>query len=190
MVFTHHEQEARRHMMLHVRTTNDPHSYSQSVREIVQKLDQDIFLYGIETIAEGKADNNSQWIVVSLILFSFGAAALVMATTGVYSVVAQSTANRKQELGIRKALGATARNIQGVTLSAGLIQLTIGLFIGASISLAITHFLKDLLGPLMPYSSTAYFTVILFLLAIGLLACWLPARKAAFVNPVETLRAE
>ncbi len=190
MAFTAQNEEVRRHTMIHIRSTNDPHSYTQSLREIVKDLDQDLILYSIETVAEGKAQNNWPWVVSSTLFVSFAAAALAMASLGVYSVVAQSAANKTRELGIRKALGATTRNIQGQALSTGFFQLAIGLTIGGSIVFAIAQFSQDALGKLMPYNAILLYGVITLLLAIGLLACWLPARKASLVNPSDTLRAE
>ena len=117
---------------------------------------------------------------------------LLMASVGIYAVVAQTTARRTREIGIRMALGATASNIARLVLSRGLIQLTIGLAIGLGGSFAATR-LMDKIGFLIgisPNDPTVFIGITILLIAIGLVACWLPARRAARIAPTEALRQE
>jgi len=116
----------------------------------------------------------------------------LMASVGIYAVVAQTTAQRTREIGIRMALGATAAHIARLVLSRGLFQLGLGLVIGLAGALAATRLL-DKIGFLIGTSShdPLVFTGIIALLTlIGVAACWLPARKAARISPTEALRTE
>jgi ABC-type antimicrobial peptide transport system permease subunit len=115
-----------------------------------------------------------------------------MASVGLYAVVAQATGRRTREIGVRMALGATAGRIMGLVLSRGLTQLGIGLVLGLGGAFAATQLLSKMrmLLRVSPHDPLVFAIVTLLLIVIGLVACWLPARKASRMNPTVALRID
>ena len=113
-----------------------------------------------------------------------------MASVGIYAVVAQNTARRTREIGIRMALGATAGGVVRLVLARGLWQLGLGLAIGLAGALASAQLMESLIALASPHDPLVFVTISVLLGGLGLLACWLPARRAARVAPTEALRAE
>ncbi|MCC6862104.1 MAG: FtsX-like permease family protein [Bryobacterales bacterium] len=117
-----------------------------------------------------------------------GLAAAALAGLGVYSVMARSVAMRAHEIGLRMALGATGADIRGMVLARGVRQVALGLLIGFAGARAVTRALGSLLVGVSPSDPATYCAMGAFQAALALAACWLPARRAARVDPLETLR--
>jgi len=127
----------------------------------------------------------------NLILFGFfGMAALLLATTGVFGVMAYSVSRRTREIGVRVALGARSRDVLTMILGQGLRTILIGIAIGFAGSLAITRTLQSLLFGVTATDPVTFVAVILLLVTTALLACYIPARRAAKVDPMVALRCE
>ena len=122
------------------------------------------------------------------VLTSFAAAALVLAMLGVYSVVAFSTAQRTREIGLRMALGARARDVVAQMMRKGAIPAVVGLAIGLAASSVLTRFLESYLFEIEPAESWTYAAIVVVGLMLAFLASWLPARRAARVDPITALR--
>ncbi len=175
---------------LMLRTEGDAAALTGALRAAVQELDPDLPLIEARTLRTG-LDRQSWFLVVfGSLFFAFAAIALLMASVGIYAVVAQSTARRTREIGIRMALGATAGAAVRLVLRRGLLQLGLGLALGLGGALAATRVLDSLLGMVSATDPLVFGTVMGLLFALGLFACWLPARRAARVSPTEALRAE
>ena len=117
---------------------------------------------------------------------------LVMASVGIYAVVAQTTARRTKEIGIRMALGSTKGRIARLVLSRGLWQLAIGLALGLLGAVGMTRLMKSI-GLVIHVSAQdpgVFVTTVALLFGIGAFACWLPARRASRINPLDALRNE
>jgi ABC-type antimicrobial peptide transport system permease subunit len=127
---------------------------------------------------------------VVLLLGAFAALALLLAGVGLYGVVSYSVGQRTREIGIRVALGATLRSVVRMTMKQGLELASAGLFIGLAAALALTRLLQSLLFETSPHDPLIYGAVAVGLLGVALLACWLPARRAAKIDPMIALRAE
>ncbi len=115
-----------------------------------------------------------------------------MASVGIYAVVAHATARRTREIGVRMALGATAGNIVRLILSRGMIQLGLGLVIGLAGAFGATRLMKNV-GFVTLVSANdplVFIAITTLLVVIGVFACWLPARRAAALHPVNALRHE
>jgi putative ABC transport system permease protein len=126
-----------------------------------------------------------------LILFeAFGLVALVLAATGIYGVLSGSVAERTREIGIRSALGASRGNILGLVVRQGMTLTGLGVIIGIAGSAAASQALAAMLFGVSRLDPATYFGVIALLGGVSVIACGLPARRAASVNPVEALRAE
>ncbi|MFY9550958.1 MAG: FtsX-like permease family protein, partial [Thermoanaerobaculia bacterium] len=124
------------------------------------------------------------------LLALFGAAALLLAVLGIYGVISYSVGRRTREVGIRIALGAQGRDVLRMVLLEGLALSAAGLAVGLGGALVLTRFLSSLLFEVSPLDPSTYSAVAASLLATGLLACWIPARRATRIDPVLALRQE
>ena len=120
----------------------------------------------------------------------FAALALVMAVVGLYAVMAVSVAQRTHELGIRVALGARRRDVIGLVVGQGAKLVGIGIALGLAGSWALTRVLTTLLYEVKPTDPLTYLAALALLIVAAILACWLPARRAAGVDPLAALRHE
>ncbi|MCC6536612.1 MAG: ABC transporter permease [Bryobacterales bacterium] len=192
MVFIPHRQMGWGAMfvMLRAAAGTDPSALARPAQALVQELDQDLPVSEVLTLDEALGKQRWMLLVFGALFFSFAAIGLVIASVGIYAVVAQAAARRTREIGIRMALGATARAIMGMTLGRGAQQLGLGLVLGLAGALAVTRLMKDLLFRVSPQDPAVFVSVTALLLVVGLFACWLPARRAAALHPVQALREE
>lgn len=121
---------------------------------------------------------------------AMGAIGLILAVIGIYGIVSFSTAQRTREIGIRMALGGSARDVMRLILQQGVRMVAIGLAVGLLAALGITRVMTGLLIGVNPSDPLTYATVAIVLSAVALLACWLPARRATRVDPGVALRYE
>jgi len=144
------------------------------VRTLAQHVDNNLFLIRLPA-----------WL-----LFPLGPVALVLAGLGIYSVVSYSVAQRTQEIGVRLSLGATPARVVSMILRQGLGVVGVGLGLGLVFSFACNWVIAPTLVAVRTGDPGIFVGVPTLLFAIGLLACWMPARRASVVNPVEALRVE
>jgi putative ABC transport system permease protein len=191
LLFLPYRQEAYGSMELIVRTASDPTAATSAVRAAVQGLDQDLPLFDVRTLTD--AIEHNQWYlrIFGKLFAAFGLIALVMASVGIYAVIAQAAASRTREIGVRMALGATSGNILGLVLTRGVKQLIAGLTLGLGAAIPVAGLMKSLPFLRAPASDPVVFAAVsLVLTAVGVFACWLPARKAAGLDPVQAIRHE
>jgi ABC-type antimicrobial peptide transport system permease subunit len=189
LLFVPYRQEQSEYMALLVRSAANPGPLASAVRVAVQNLDQDLPLVEVRTLA--KAVEHTQWFLrlFGTVFAAFALIALVMASVGIYAVMAQATSGRTREIGVRMALGATSRNILRLVLGRGMIQLIAGLALGLAAAFPAARLIATL--PFcVPATDPIVFTVSLLLASVGVFACWLPARRAAALNPVNAIRHE
>jgi putative ABC transport system permease protein len=120
----------------------------------------------------------------------FALVALLLAAIGVYGVMAQAAARRAQEIGIRIALGASRRSILRMVVSQGMAQILVAIAVGTVGALALSRLLRGLVFDVSTSDPATFVVTALLLTAVGLVACWLPARRASLTDPVETMRRE
>ncbi|WP_415910082.1 ABC transporter permease [Oleiharenicola sp. Vm1] len=173
-----------------LRTPGDPAALVPSVRAAIQELDPDLPLFEVRTLHEAIEHENWFLAVFGALFLTFAVIALLLASVGIYAVVAQTTARRTREIGIRMALGATAAAVVRLMLARGVRQLALGLVLGLAGAFATTRLLDSILSLVSPTDPVVFVSVTALLTAIGLFACWLPARRAARVAPTEALRTE
>jgi putative ABC transport system permease protein len=125
-----------------------------------------------------------------LVLQVLSALALVLAATGLFAVMAYAAAQRQREFGVRMALGAAPGDLLELVLRRGLVLAALGVIIGLGAAWGLTRFLRTILYETSPHDPITYAGVAVVLLGVAALACWLPARRAARVDPVDALRAE
>ena len=192
LVFVPYRQEPWGWMGLLLRASTNPAALSGPLRAAVQKIDPDLPLFEVGTLTAA-LDRQRWFLVVFGSLFTvFGLAGLLIASVGIYAVVAHATARRTREIGVRMALGSTAGGIMRLVLSRGLRQLGLGLLIGLGGAFGGTHVLKStgIVGRVSPTDPLVFSAITGLLIAIGVIACWLPARRAARLNPTHALRVE
>jgi len=120
----------------------------------------------------------------------FAAAALLLVMIGIYGVLAQSVMMRTREVGIRMALGARTSDVLGLIIRQGVQLALIGIAIGAAAALGLTRVMTRFLFEVQPTDAITFASVSVVLFGLALVACWLPARRAAKVDPMEALRYE
>jgi ABC-type antimicrobial peptide transport system permease subunit len=120
----------------------------------------------------------------------FGIIALLLAGLGVYGVVSYSVAQRTNELGLRMALGATPRNVAGGVLRQAMLPVALGLGVGLAVAVGVGTAVRAMLFDVSPLDPITLFSVSLVLLTVGVLACYVPARRAMRVDPLTALRTE
>ena len=187
LMFVPLRQEGWNGMALLIRSSNDPIA---AVRAAVQSLDQGLPLRDVYTLPQ--AIRHQEW---SLHLFSeifsgFALIALLMAAVGIYAVLAQATSSRTQEIGVRMALGANASNIVALVMRRGLWQIAAGLGLGLAAALPTVRLMASLPLGVSPSEPIVFALVASLLAIVGLLACWIPARRAATLDPVKAIRYE
>ncbi len=177
-------------MSLIVRTGTDPEALSATIRRIIIKLEPQAAIPSIQSMRQVVADSVSEKRFQLILLAGFALAALVLACLGIYGVLAFATSKRTSEIGIRMALGARPGQILQTIMRNGMAPVMVGIVIGLAASAGLARAIESLLfqvrarDPLM-YAGTAF-----LLLIVAASACFLPARRAAALNPVEALRNE
>jgi putative ABC transport system permease protein len=176
-------------MMLIVRGDVEPASLVRPIRETVHALDPSVPLYGVRTLEQAVADSTATPRFALLLQLLFALVALALAAIGLYGVLAFTVARRTTELGIRMALGARRTDVRRMVIRQGMTIIIGALAAGVLASLAVGRLVASLLFGVSPRDPVTYAAVLLVLLAVALLACWIPARRASAVDPAEALRA-
>jgi putative ABC transport system permease protein len=173
-----------------VRTEGDPRVLLTSVRRAVQALDPNVLPIDLETMKQYMALPLFPAHTTGLLLGAFGILALVLAVTGLYGVISYSVEQRTREIGMRMALGANQRDVLKLVLRHGMTLTLIGVSLGVIASLAVTRVLSSLLYGIRPTDPATFVAVPLLLMAVALLASYIPARRATKVDPMVALRYE
>jgi len=175
-------------MNLFVRAATEPHSMIAAVRQQVSAIDPDQPVTRIQTVEDLMDSSRSQPLYTMLLLGVFSGMALVLAIVGIYGVVAYSAAQRRQEMGIRMALGAARSDILRLVVRQGLVLAGAGTVIGLIAAFGLTHVMSALLYQVGTHDFGTFAFVSLGFILIATLASYLPARHATRVDPAETLR--
>jgi putative ABC transport system permease protein len=177
-------------MTLLVRTDGDPEDVAGAVRAAVRERDADLPVFNVRTMDElyGRALARPRFATVSLGLFAL--LALLLAGVGIYGVIAHATQQRAREIGIRLALGAGRADVLRMILRQGALLIVIAVAAGAAGALALTHLLRGLVFDVSTTDPLTFAAMAALLGAVGLLACWVPARRASVIDPVDAIRHE
>ena len=175
-------------MTVLIRTASNPLGQLPALRGAVRDLDNQIPVDDPRELAEVVTESSSQQRFLALLLGLFAGLALILAAVGIYSVIAYSVAQRTHEIGIRMALGANWRDVVGLVLREGASMALGGVIAGLAGAWGLTRFLASLLYGVHPTDPLTFLAVPVLLILVALLACYIPARRAARVDPMKALR--
>lgn len=173
-----------------VSTRQDPAAMADAIRKAVWSVDSEVAVPTVRTLNGIVGDSVANRRFEMDLLLLFAVSALLLAGLGIYGVVTYSVVQREREIGLRIALGARRANIYGLVLREGLLPVALGATAGLAIAFALTRLAKSLLFEVNPHNPAIAIASVAVLLAIGLAACLLPARRASTVEPMQALRAE
>jgi putative ABC transport system permease protein len=173
-----------------IKTRADPASLAGSVRNAVLEVDRDQPLYDLKTMEQHLADSVARRRFPMLMLTGFAATALLLSALGLYGVVSYSVAQRRHEIGIRMALGAKASDVLKLIIGNGMALALIGVAAGVAGAFALTRLMAGVLFGVSATDAMTFVTVSTGLIAVALLACYIPARRATKVDPLVALRYE
>jgi predicted permease len=171
-----------------VRSNIEPAAMERQIRTAVRAIDPDQPVDNFRTLAEVRSESLEQRTLTATLLGLFGLLALVITAAGIAGVVAFSVSQRTQEFGVRMALGAQRGEVLAMVLQQGLQLVLIGLAIGLAGALVLTRVLTTMLFGIEPTDGLTFVAVSMVLVAVAALACILPARRAASVDPMVALR--
>lgn len=176
--------------LLIVRSAGDPASLIPSLQAEVRRLDPDLPLFDARTVDEHMKMSVFIPRLASVILALFGGLALLLTVVGLYSVIALGVAQRTREIGVRMALGASRGSVVGLVLRQGMKLTAIGTVAGVLLAAAASQALRSQLMGVAPNDVPSFAWTVALLLGVALLACAIPARRAARLDPVRALRTE
>lgn len=173
-----------------VRTAMDPKSIAAALRAVVWSVNSDVPVPAERTLAQNMSESLARRRFQMTLVLLFAAAALALAAFGTYGVVSYAVARRRAEIGIRMALGAGRGRVLRLVLRQGMTPVFAGLAAGALAAVVIGSYVSSLLFEVSPHDPVAFAVTAAVLVAVSALACWIPARRAAGVNPLDAIRYE
>ena len=189
-LFTPNTQFSGREPAFLVRTSADPLALAPAIRAELRNLHADVPLFDMATVEDRVAQSVGSERLNTLVAGAFAALALLLAGVGVYSIAAHVAAQRRYELGVRLALGATARQLVALVVSQALRPVLVGAALGVGGALASGRVLDSLLFEIGPTDPASFGAATVLLLGIALLASYVPARRASRADPFLTLKSE
>jgi putative ABC transport system permease protein len=176
--------------MVFLRTTREPLTLVPDVRKAIASVDPELAMRDVQTLEEVVSGSWRRHRFDALLFGGFGAAALLLAATGIFAVLSHAVADRTREFGIRIALGAQARTVLWQVLREGMSFPVVGLLIGITAATAATRVLRSSLYGISPYEPRNFAMTTAVLLIVAILACLVPAWRATRSDPMEALRTE
>ena len=183
-------QDAFSGMSVVLRSDGDPAGLAGAARQVVRDLDRGLPAYSVAPLSEIVSDSVAQRRFSMLLLGVFAGIALFLASVGLYGVVAYTVSLRTQEIGVRMAIGAQARDVLRMILGGGMKLALIGVAIGTGAALALSQLVASMLYGVTPFDAPSYVATALTLLAVAAIASYVPARRAMRIDPLAALRQE
>ncbi|HEX9632282.1 MAG TPA: ABC transporter permease [Gemmatimonadales bacterium] len=190
MIYLAHDQLAVGTMSVALRAGGDPAALAGMLRAEVTALDPAVPVYAVAPMTDLVARSMAADRFATFLFTAFAALALMLAAIGTYGIVAFGVTRRLRELGIRVALGAARRRVLALVVQDGMRPVVAGMVVGLAAAVALTRLLRTLLFAVSPTDPATFASAALLLLGAALIACLVPARRAAAVDPVEVLRDE
>jgi predicted permease len=189
-IFIPHAQFRLPQMTLVARTAGDPSQHVNAIRAQIRAVNRNIPIIGVQTMEQLLSRSVAARRFTMALLSVFAGLALILAALGVFGVMSYSVTERTREIGIRMALGARAGDVAKVIVRQGMTLALIGIVLGLAASFALTPLMQSLLFGVSPADPVTFIVLAFLLAAVALAACHLPARRAARVDPMVTLRHE
>lgn len=191
-VYVSASQQPRQWGSVVVRSVGDPRALVPAIRGVLHDIDPELPIpsVGVQTMDEVFADMLARQRLPMLFTSAFAGLALILAALGVYSIMAYSVAARRREFGIRTALGARRSNMVALVVRQGMTMAVIGAVAGLLVAWAGARLLAELLVDVTPHDPLTFVAVPVILLAVSAVSCFVPARRATSVDPIDCLRAE
>ena len=190
VVYVPFEQSVVQQMTLYVRTVGDPAKVTSAIRREVLAVDANVPIYNVRTLEAQLDESLSQERLVATLSSWFGAFALLLASIGLYGVLAYSVTSRTNEIGLRMALGAERGGVIWVVLREAVLLVGMGVAMGVPLAIALARSVSSLLYGLKPTDSPTISAAVVLLIAVATTASYLPARRASRVDPMVALRYE
>jgi len=189
-VFIPLTQDTPRSVAIVARTSVEPMRVARDLEAAVQSVNHDVPLTNVQPMTALMSDAIARQRLSLVVLAVFAVVAVLVAAVGLYGVVAHSVTERTREIGVRMALGAEGGQVLGLFVRQGLFTATVGIFIGLAGAAMLTRALEKLLFGVKPSDPATLGSVAVLLLVIAAVACYIPARRAARIDPLTALRAE
>jgi len=189
-IYLPNQQDALWSANLVIHTKADPLRLTAAVRNRILTIDREVSIYDVQTMEHRLSSSISSRRFNLLLLGGFSLLALTLAAVGVYGVIAYSVTQRTHEIGIRMALGATVGNVLGLFIRQGMTLVAVGIALGLAGAWALTRIMKSLLFGVSATDSLTFVVSTLLLTVVAALACYLPARRAAKVDPLIAIKYE
>jgi ABC-type antimicrobial peptide transport system permease subunit len=183
-------QEPQTDMGVVIRTTAPPADVVPAARAMLQQIDPNLPITSIRTMDDLRGTAFNQPRFLSILLGIFGLMALLLMTAGIYGLLAFTTMQRMPEMGIRIALGAVRSQIHGLILREGLTMTAVGLAAGLLAAVGLSRLITEKFLGVPPTDALTYLIVTMLVIVVVTIACWLPARRAAHVDPIVVLKQE
>jgi predicted permease len=176
--------------VLHLRVNVAPEQLTDALRQIVSALDRNLPVHSIQPLNEHLSATLTPQRLLASLITGFGLLALLLAGIGLYGLLSYTVAQRVPEIGIRMALGAQTGVLLRLFVTQGMKLALLGIALGLAAAFGVTRLLKSLLFGVSALDPLTFLSVAALLIAVALLACWLPARRATKVDPMIALRAD
>ncbi len=190
IIYLSYFQEADNESIVQVKARGDPADLAPRVEQAIHQIDGQIPVFDVRTMRETTQMAGIFAVMQSTFAGMFAVIALILATTGIYGVVAYRTALRTHEIGVRMALGASRADVLRLVLTQGMWLTIFGLALGLALSFGFTRFIRALLYGIGANDPLTVVAVVVLLAAMSLLACYFPARRAMRISPVAAIREQ
>jgi len=189
-IYLPHNQFPTNFVSIVVKTENDPNALFAAVRREILAIDKDQAVYNVATLDQLQSDSISLRRFFMLLLITFAVLTLTLAAVGIYGVMSYAVTQRTQEIGIRMALGARTPDVLGLVIKGGIVLALAGVGLGLITAFALTRLMESVLFGVTPTDALTFVVGSFGLVAVAVLACYIPARRATKVDPLVALRYE